>query len=178
MNIENTSIENLLLIRQFRLDDARGVFVKTFHNTTMKAHGIDFHCKESIYSVSSKDVIRGMHFHHPPHQHAKIVFCTQGSILDVALDLRKNSATSGQYFSTELSFANNHALYIPAGFAHGFLTTTETATAFYFIDGEYASASDDGIRYDSFGFDWGVENPILSPRDLQFQTLENFNSPF
>lgn len=178
MNIENTRIEAVKLIHQFRADDQRGSFVKTFHHSSLQTDGIDFELRESFYSISAKDVIRGMHFHHPPYDHDKIVFCTDGAILDVALDLRKNSGTYGQSVSARLSFENNNALFIPKGFAHGFLTLHEKATTFYLVSGEYNKDSDDGVRYDSFGFDWNLVKPMLSERDLSFLPLGEFHSPF
>ena len=178
MNIEESKIKEVKIIHQFRADDARGSFVKTFHHTSLKQNGIDFELKESFYSISTQDVIRGMHFHHPPFDHDKIVFCVDGSILDLALDLRKNSPTYGQSVSTELSFDNHKALYIPKGFAHGFLTLSKSATTFYFVSGEYNKDADDGVRYDSFDFDWGIKTPIMSDRDLSFHTLKDFKSPF
>lgn len=178
MQVEATQIESVKCIRQFRANDERGSFVKTFHHSALLQEGIDFTLRESFYSVSHQDVIRGMHFHHPPFEHDKIVFCTQGSILDVALDLRKGSSTYGKAASCELSFENNQALFIPKGFAHGFLTLSETATTFYLVSGEYEKNADDGIRYDSFGFDWGIVNPILSERDKMFTSLKDFTSPF
>ncbi len=178
MKIENTNIDAVKIIHQFRADDERGSFVKTFHHSSLKEYGIDFELKESFYSVSTLGVIRGMHFHHPPYEHDKIVFCTEGAILDVALDLRKNSDTYGQYVATELSFVNHKAMYIPKGFAHGFSTLNKTATTFYLVSGEYSKEADDGIRFDSIGIDWNVENPILSERDLAFPQLIDFKSPF
>ena len=100
-------------------------------------------------------------------------------MLDVALDLRKDSPTYGQYATAELCFQNNQALYIPEGFAHGFISLTKESTLFYFVDGMYSPAADGGVRYDSFGLDWPVSgNAILSPRDLAFPTLADFVSPF
>ncbi len=179
MRVDNTNIEGVKVIHQFRHDDERGAFVKPFHDADFKAAGIDFQLKESFYSTSVKNVIRGMHFHAPPHQHSKIVFCTAGCVLDVALDLRKDSPTYGQYASQELCFQNNQALYIPEGFAHGFVSLTKESTLFYFVSGEYNTEADGGVRYDSFGMDWPVEGSgILSPRDLEFDSLGDFVSPF
>lgn len=158
--------------------DERGDFVKTFHDTILKENGIDFTLKESYFSHSVKDTIRGMHFQLPPHQHAKIVFCPEGAILDVIVDLRKDSATYGQYYAQELSSANNKAYYIPEGFAHGFKALTEGAITYYLVSSEYSKDHDTGILYNSFGFDWGVEHPIISPRDLSFPELSSFSSPF
>lgn len=158
--------------------DDRGSFVKTFHETTLAQHSIQFKLKESYFSLSKKDVIRGMHFQTPPHQHAKIVFCPQGAILDVIVDLRKESATYGQYFAQELSAENHKAYYIPEGFAHGFKSLTENAITYYLVSSEYSQEHDTGILYNSFGFDWGVENPVISGRDLSFITMSGFDSPF
>lgn len=119
-----------------------------------------------------------MHFQIPPHQHSKIVFCPKGAILDVIIDLRKNSATYGRYFATELSKQNHKAYYIPEGFAHGFKSLTEDAITYYLVSSEYSKEHDTGIRYDSFGFDWEVENPIISERDLSFVALKDFESTF
>lgn len=158
--------------------DDRGSFVKTFHETTLAEHGIQFALKESYFSVSEKDVIRGMHFQTPPHQHAKIVFCPQGAILDVIVDLRLGSPSYGQHYAQELSAENNKAYYIPEGFAHGFKSLTPGAITYYLVSSEYNKEHDTGILYNSFGFDWGLDNPIISERDLSFPTFEQFKSPF
>jgi dTDP-4-dehydrorhamnose 3,5-epimerase len=178
MQITETNIEGIKLIHQFKAKDERGLFVKTFHHDVFTKSGIDFQLKESFYSQSHQGVIRGMHFHHPPFSHDKIVFCTDGEIIDVALDLRKQSKTYGQCFAQKLSSDNHLAMLIPKGFAHGFLTLSKNATTFYFVSGEYHQSADDGILFTSFGFDWQIEHPILSNRDLTFQTLANFHSPF
>lgn len=158
--------------------DDRGSFIKTFHDDTLKENGIDFQLKESYFSFSYRDVIRGMHFQLPPYQHAKIVFCPHGAILDVIVDLRKESATYGRYFAHELSQHNHKAFYIPEGFAHGFKALTENAMTYYLVSSVYQKDSDTGIRFDSLSFDWGIKNPILSERDLSFPKLEDFVSPF
>lgn len=178
MTIRDTQIEEVKIIEQFHAEDGRGVFVKTFHDTSLKAAGISFEMKESFYSVSRKNVIRGMHFQHPPYQHAKIVFCTHGCILDVALDIRKHSPTFGQYVTAELSLDNKQALLIPEGFAHGFKTLTEDALTFYFVSSENNRDADDGLLYNSFGMDWGITEPIMSVRDLSFKSWNEFESPF
>ncbi len=172
MKVSDTQIAEVKLIEQFRHDDARGAFVKTFHATDFKKGGIDFNMQESFYSTSVQNVIRGMHFHTGEMAHDKIIFCTAGHILDVALDIRKGSATYGQYVSAELSFENNNALYIPKGFAHGFCTLSASATTFYLVSGVYSAAHDAGVRYDSFGMVWPTVTPILSDRDLGFDALE------
>ena len=159
-------------------EDDRGTFVKTFQESRLKKAGIDFVLKESYFSSSKKDVIRGMHFQLPPHQHSKVVFCQQGAILDVIVDMRKDSPTYGQYFADELSAENNKAYYIPEGFAHGFRALTDNAVTYYLVSSEYNKEHDTGIRFDSIGFDWGVNDPIVSARDRSFVGVGEFESPF
>lgn len=158
--------------------DDRGVFVKPFHKDMFSGVGIDFNLRESYYSFSKKDVIRGMHFQLPPYQHSKVVYCPQGAILDVIIDLRKESPTYGQYYAHELSAANHMAYFIPEGFAHGFKALADDAMTYYLVSSEYNKGADTGILYNSFGYNWGVENPIISDRDLSFKKLEEFESPF
>lgn len=159
-------------------EDNRGSFIKTFQDSLFQEAGIPFTLKESYFSLSKKGVIRGMHFQTPPHDHAKVVFCPQGSIWDVIVDLRKNSGTYGQYFATELSALNHQAYYIPAGFAHGFEALTDNAMTYYLVSSEHNKTHDTGIRYDSFGLDWECQTPVVSERDLSFVPLAAFDSPF
>jgi dTDP-4-dehydrorhamnose 3,5-epimerase len=158
--------------------DLRGSFVKTFQESSLQQYGIQFTLRESYFSISKKDVIRGMHFQLPPHQHSKIVFCPQGAILDILLDLRKDSPTYRQFYAHELSATNHQACYIPEGFAHGFKSLTDNAMTYYLVSSEYNKAHDAGIRYDSIGFDWDIKQPLLSARDLSFGNLQDFESPF
>lgn len=178
INMSATEIEGVQLIQQFHASDYRGEFVKTFHEQSLQLAGINFSIKESFYSHSHVNVIRGMHFQHPPYDHAKIVFCTAGSILDVVLDIRKGSPTYGQYVTAHLSANNHMAIYIPSGFAHGFVSLANHTTTFYFVSSENNREADDGILHDSFGFNWPVEHPIVSVRDQQFTSFNNFESPF
>jgi len=158
--------------------DNRGAFVKTFNDSLFRESGICFGLKESYFSVSAKDVIRGMHFQTPPHQHAKIVFCPVGAILDVIVDLRKGSPAYGQHYAQVLSAENHKAYYIPEGFAHGFKSLTEGAVTYYLVSSEYSQPHDTGILYNSIGFDWQLQEPVISARDLSFPALEAFDSPF
>ncbi len=178
MDILSLPLAGSKLLRLPAFPDNRGRFVKTFHETTLRNAGIDFVLKESYYSVSHKDVIRGMHFQTPPHDHAKIVFCPAGSILDVIVDLRIDSPTFGRHHAEELSAANARAFYIPAGFAHGFKALSDDTISFYLVSSEHDRDSDTGIRWDSFGFDWNCAAPIVSDRDRSFVTLAAFDSPF
>ena len=119
-----------------------------------------------------------MHFQTPPAEHDKVVYVSKGSIIDVVVDIRTNSKSYGQYCSFELSDSKGAFLYIPIGCAHGFLSLEDNTIVNYMQTSVYNAACDCGIRYDSFGFDWGVENPTLSDRDQSFPTLSNLNNPF
>jgi dTDP-4-dehydrorhamnose 3,5-epimerase/CDP-3, 6-dideoxy-D-glycero-D-glycero-4-hexulose-5-epimerase len=178
MKIEKTDLEGVFIIHNFFAEDERGTFVKTFNSNDFNNNDLNFSIKESYFSVSKKNVIRGMHFQLPPHDHEKLVFVPYGSILDVIVDLRKNSSTYCKYISIELSAKNKKSIFIPRGLAHGFKSLEEDTLTVYNVSSVYNSTSDHGIRFDSFGFDWDLQNPILSKRDLQFESLEDFKYPF
>jgi dTDP-4-dehydrorhamnose 3,5-epimerase len=175
---QHISLPHAQIIDLPAFSDERGWFVKTFNDVLFRELGIGFELKESYFSVSAKDVVRGMHFQTPPHQHAKIVFCPFGAVLDVIVDLRRGSPTYGQHFAQELSAENHKAYYIPEGFAHGFRSLTEGAITYYLVSSGYSQPNDSGILYSSIGFDWQLDNPIISARDLSFSPLEAFDSPF
>jgi dTDP-4-dehydrorhamnose 3,5-epimerase len=177
MKVESTSIEGVWRLENFVSQDKRGAFVKTFHAEAFRMQGLSIDFQESYYSVSHKDVIRGMHFQRPPHEHDKLVYVTQGSILDVIVDLRLASATYGRYVAITLP-EHTHAVYIPKGCAHGFLTLSETATVVYNVTSVYEPQADAGIRWDSFGFEWPVQSPIISNRDAAFGSLAAISDTF
>jgi dTDP-4-dehydrorhamnose 3,5-epimerase len=180
MKIERTILEGVFIINNFNASDDRGLFVKTFNKNLFLELNLNFEIKESYFSVSKKNVIRGMHFQLPPFDHEKLVFVAKGSIIDVVLDLRKNSSTYKKYISVELSDKNRKSIYIPNGLAHGFKSMEDNTITVYNVTTEYDSKSDDGIKYDSFGFDWQSDLVIMSSRDREFMTLDRFceNNPF
>lgn len=139
---------------------------------------IDTDYKEFYYSVNKKDVVRGMHFQTPPVDHTKVVYVSRGRIKDVVVDIRKNSATYGQYFDIELDDQKGQYLYIPKGFAHGFLSLEDGSIVNYAQTTCYSKDNGCGIDSLFVGYDWGVENVIRSGRDLTFEKLSVFNSPF
>jgi dTDP-4-dehydrorhamnose 3,5-epimerase len=171
-------LAGLKLLKPRIFSDPRGAFVKTYHENLYHGLGIDFALREEFFSISNKNVLRGMHFQTPPHAHNKLVYCVAGSVLDVVVDIRKDKPTFGQSVSFELSAANRHLLYIPVGFAHGFLALSDDACMVYKTDAAYAPENDTGIHWNSFGYQWPVEEPIISERDAAFDKLENFQSPF
>ena len=175
-----TSLSGLVSLEPKIFTDHRGAFVKTYHGPVFQELGIPFEAKEEFFSTSHRGVLRGMHFQLPPADHAKLVYCIVGAVLDVVLDLRRQSPTYGQACSLELSETNRRAFYIPTGFAHGFLALTEGALMVYKTSTTHTPACDAGIRWDSFGFNWPLaeSGPIISKRDAEFQALADFKSPF
>ena len=173
MNIIATELDGVFEVQNKKFEDHRGLFIKTYHAEFFKEHGLCSDFKESFFSVSHKNVLRGMHFQIPPHDHDKLVYVTQGEILDVAVDVRKDSATFGEFYATKISFSNAKSLYIKKGFAHGFLTLSKQATVIYLTSTVHAPESDQGISWDSFGFDWKVKQPIVSVRDSGFPQIQD-----
>lgn len=180
MKIESTEIEGVFIIDNFNAADDRGLFVKTFNRNTFNENHLDFQIKESYYSISNKNVIRGMHFQLPPFDHDKLVYVPKGSILDVVLDLRKKSKTFKQHISIKLSADNKKSIFIPKGLAHGFKSLEDGTITVYNVSSEYNTESDKGVKFDSFGFDWNTNGSVLSTRDKEFQSLDSFfeNNPF
>ena len=173
-----TTLPGLLVLQPRIFSDARGSFVKTFHAGFFRQLGVDFQPAEEFFSVSHKNVVRGMHFQLPPDAHAKLVYCVTGEVLDVVVDLRKSSPTFGRAASRKLSASNREMFYIPVGVAHGFLALEDNTVMVYQTSTVHAPASDAGIHWNSIGFDWPVTKPVLSERDQNFPKLAEFNSPF
>lgn len=178
MEINDTSIEGLFLIKNKLFADRRGGFLKIFNKDFFKANHLSTDFRECYFSVSHKNVIRGMHFQIPPAEHDKVVYVSKGSVIDVVVDIRTNSKSYGHYCSFELSDSSGAFLYIPVGCAHGFLSLEDNTIVNYMQTSVYDAACDGGIRYDSFGFDWGVKTPILSDRDQSFPSLSHLKNPF
>lgn len=178
MNLVKTDIDGLLLLEPNIFKDSRGKFIKTFTDDFFKENNLDISIKEIYYSISNKDVIRGMHFQIPPYDHIKLVYVPYGSIIDVVLDLREGSATYGKYFSIELSSNNGKVLIIPKGLAHGFKSLEDNTNVTYMQTTCYAPNNDGGVRYDSFGFGWNCKSPKISDRDKTFSSLKEFKTPF
>lgn len=152
-----------------RTDDTRGSFIKTYAPDVAaqiaSELGEDFQFVEEFYSVSKRNVVRGMHFQTPPHDHVKLVYCPVGAVLDVLLDLRRGP-TRGRTMSVELRAADPALLVIPRGIAHGFKALHDDTVMVYKTSSAYAPAHDAGLRWDSFGFDWQLTAPpIVSARD-------------
>jgi dTDP-4-dehydrorhamnose 3,5-epimerase len=160
------------------MEDARGRFVKVFHEQAFSDLGLATGFAEEYYSVSRKDVIRGLHFQTPPMDHVKMAYCIQGAVLDAVLDLRVGSPTYGQFELFELSAEKANSIYIPKGMAHGFCALSDEAVMVYKVGTVYSPAHDAGVRFDSAGIRWPVAQPIVSARDTSFPALADFISPF
>lgn len=178
MKVIDTYIDGLKIIETNIFCDNRGKFIKVFNDEIFNIYGFNINIREVYYSISHKNVIRGMHFQIPPYDHVKLVYVPFGKIIDVVLDLRKKSNTFCEYYSCELSSDNGKILIIPKGFAHGFKSLENNTIVSYMQTSCYVSESDLGIRYDSFGFNWECEDPIISERDRSFVELKNFDTPF
>jgi dTDP-4-dehydrorhamnose 3,5-epimerase len=158
--------------------DARGLFVKTFHEQTYAAAGLATRFVEEYYSVSKRRVLRGLHFQVPPHGHEKLVYCTQGDVLDVVVDLRVGSPTFSRHQTFRLGARRRNILYIPVGLAHGFYVLSASATLVYKTTRVHSEDHDRGVRWDSAGIPWSDPDPIVSDRDRSLPPLAEFQSPF
>lgn len=174
----DTPIDGLKIFEPRLFEDVRGRFIKTFSDGFFRENGLNIEIRESYYSVSHRNVIRGMHFQTPPYDHIKLVYVPRGSIRDVVLDIRKNSPTYGHCYTLELSEENGRILVIPKGLAHGFKSLQDDTNVTYLQTSVYAPDHDAGIHYGSFGFDWECSDPKISERDLSFPSLNDFETPF
>ena len=173
-----TIIPGCVILKPRVLADSRGRFVKILNADLFRDLGLETVFQEEYYSVSSKGVLRGLHFQLPPYDHVKCVTCLQGSLLDVVVDLRTNSPTYKQHVAVRLDDVECAMLYIPAGLAHGFYTLSESAMFLNRTTTVYNAEADTGVRWDSCGVDWPDADPILSEKDKGMITLDAFESPF
>lgn len=178
MHIEPTDIPGCFVVQARVIGDARGTFVKTFHAERFDELGLRTDWREEYFSSSAKGVVRGLHFQTPPAEHAKLVFCLTGAVLDVVVDLRCGSPTYGQARGVELSAQNGRGLYLPTGCAHGFVALSDEAGMYYKVTSVHAPAQDAGIAWNSIDFDWPVDDPALSDRDRRHPRLADFATPF
>ena len=182
MKIEQTLIKDLVIINPTVFEDSRGYFFEAYNQSKFEENGIAYQFVQDNQSFSKRGVIRGLHLQANPFAQAKLVRVLQGEILDVAVDLRKNSPTYGEHVSVVLSAENKKQLMIPHGFAHGFSVLSETASVLYKVDQVYNKECEIGIRYDdpALGIDWKVlpEEIIVSDKDLVLPDFANCNSQF
>jgi len=169
-----TSIPGLCIIRLRKFEDKRGVFIKNYNSSFFHEIGVDSKFEESFFNVSKSGVIRGMHLQLAPADHNKLITVVNGRILDVVLDLRFGCNSFGVFEAFELDADNALAVVIPKGCAHGFLALEDYSIVNYMTTSVHVSSLDTGVRWDSFGFSWPVEFPIISDRDKELPTLNSF----
>jgi dTDP-4-dehydrorhamnose 3,5-epimerase len=182
VNITETNIDGLVIIEPKVFGDARGYFMETFQKNTFNSNVTETEFIQDNESKSSKGVLRGLHFQLPPYQQAKLVRVIEGEVLDVAVDLRKDSKTYGKHYSILLSGENKKQFFVPRGFAHGFVVLSETAIFSYKVDNLYAPTHDSGILWndETLNIDWNIDNALiqLSEKDKNLSSFKDFNSPF
>tara|TARA_B100000780_G_C21080191_1_gene434930 strand:- start:618 stop:1160 length:543 start_codon:yes stop_codon:yes gene_type:complete len=180
MQVHETGFEGLLILQPKLFKDARGTFHESWNETTFKELGLEIRYIQDNQSVSHKNVLRGLHFQHPPFAQGKLVRVTRGKALDVVVDLRKNSATFGKHFKIELSEEKANILWIPAGFAHGFAALENNTVFQYKCDALYNPEAEDCLLWSdsNLGVDWGIENPITSEKDEEGKKLIDLTNPF
>lgn len=181
MNIKPTKIKDVFIIETEILKDERGWFTESYNKKKLAEAGINVDFVQSNHSFTkNKGTLRGMHFQHPPHSQSKLVRCIRGAILDVAIDLRKKSPTYKQYIAIELTDGNQTQLFIPKGFAHGFLTLTDDAEVNYKIDNHYNKDYEGFLHFNDpeINIAWGVDNPILNERDSSAPFLKDLDINF
>ncbi len=174
-------IKEVKILEPIYFEDARGWFAETYSYKTLKEWGIDITFVQDNHSYSAcKGIIRGFHFQNNPSVQNKLVRCIRGEILDVAVDLRKSSPTYMKFVSGILSERNRRKFFIPAGFAHGFLTLTDNCEICYKVDKFYDPNTDRSIAWNDpdIGFDWGIANPILSEKDKKAPFLKDSDANF
>lgn len=165
---ERQKIKDVILIKPKVFGDNRGFFMETYKRSDFYANGIEVEFNQDNHSKSSKGVLRGLHYQASPYGQAKIVRCGRGRIYDVAVDIRPDSETFGQYVKAELSEENKHMLYIPIGFAHGFVALSDEVELLYKASGEYNPQADRGVLWNDpdINIDWNIDfEPILSDKD-------------
>lgn len=160
-----TPLNDVFLIENGKYIDARGSFIKLFNQELFLKNGLKANFQESYYSISQKNVLRGMHFQKHPHGHAKLVYVVEGEILDVIVCIKDGNVNHGKIYSTVLSSEDGKSLYIPDGYAHGFLVLSEKAIVINSLTSSHQDSHEAGIHFASFGFDWPVKNPIISEKD-------------
>jgi len=181
MEIVTTGIKDLLIIKPRVFEDDRGYFFESYSREKFLEHGIDINFVQDNESRSMKNVLRGLHFQKPPFTQGKLVRVMRGSVLDVAVDLRKNSPTYGKWASIVLSDKNKWMYWVPEGFAHGFLTLEDDTVFFYKCTNVYSKESEGSLLWNDpdLNIDWGkFENPVLSDKDKVSPLFRDFVSPF
>jgi len=176
MDLIKTQIDGCYELQPKIFDDARGRFVKIFNQNIFEENNLETSFAEEFYSTSINKAVRGLHFQSPPYDQVKLVYCPYGEILVV--DLRLESETYGKYVKFCISSKKANSVYIPKGMAHGFYVESEIAVVSYLVSNVYSEEHDLGIKWNSVGIPWPSINVMLSTRDDEFPSFDNFTSPF
>lgn len=179
-NFRQLEIPDIILIEPKIFKDERGFFMETYKHSDFVRAGVTENFVQDNYSRSSRGVLRGLHYQKKPHAQGKLVQCLRGNIFDVAADLRKYSPTFGNWVSAELSEENGLMLYVPPGFAHGFIVLSESADVLYKCSSEYSPEDDRGIIWNDPDLNilWPVKNPVLSEKDIKHPLLRDADNNF
>ena len=182
MNVIKTDIEGLVVIEPRVFDDARGYFFESYSKRRFDEAVRPVEFVQDNESMSTRGVIRGLHFQRPPFSQSKLVRCVRGAVLDVVVDIRRGSPTYGRHIAVELTGENRRQLFVPRGFAHGFAVLSDEAVFQYKCDNYYHPESEGGISIadHSLGIDWRIDpaEAILSEKDLRNPMFSDFESPF
>jgi dTDP-4-dehydrorhamnose 3,5-epimerase len=180
MKLKETGIEDLFVIETKIFPDDRGYFFESFNSEKLEELGLNINVAQTNISKSCKGVVRGLHFQNPPHAQGKLVRVLSGAVIDVAVDLRKNSDTYGKHFSVELTEENKLALWIPVGFAHGFKTLVDDTLFCYDCTAVYNREAEGSIIWNDpdLDIDWNIENPLVSEKDTKAPLFRDFESQF
>ena len=180
MEIIKTPIEGLLVIKPKIFGDDRGYFFESWSRESFAKNGLDVDFVQDNQSRSSKGVLRGLHFQNPPYAQGKLVRVIKGAVLDISVDIRKDSPTYGQHFSVELSETNKNIFWIPPGFAHGFATLKDNTIFTYKCTKVYNKESEGAFLWNDIdlSIDWGIDNPLVSDKDLEAGNFKDFVSKF
>lgn len=182
IDITITPLENVLIIKPKRFEDIRGFFEESWNAKSFSENGIDMNFIQDNHSYSKEQgTLRGLHYQKPPYAQDKLIRCSQGSIFDVAVDIRQDSSTYGKWFGMKLSRDNGMQLLIPKGFLHGFLTLEPDTEVQYKCSNYYFPEFEGAVLWNSLDINWPLfknSPPILSSRDINAELFENLNSPF
>ncbi len=180
MEVIETKIKDLLIINPKVFADQRGYFFESYNEAVFKQNHVDANFIQDNQSLSHQGVLRGLHFQAPPFAQGKLVRVITGAVLDIAVDIRKNSPTYGEHVAIELNEENKTMFYIPPGFAHGFLTLRDNTIFSYKCTNLYNKASEGTVLWNDSDLkvNWNIENPILSEKDLVGTKFKDFISPF
>lgn len=180
MKIIPLPLNDAYLFEPVIFSDERGLFLETFNKSYFNSIGISTEFLQDNQSVSHKNVLRGLHFQKPPYQQGKLVRVVYGAVLDVIVDIRKKSPTYGQHFKVRLDHINNLIMWIPPGFAHGFVALENNTIFHYKVTNVYHKNSEDGIRWNDpeLAIHWEIENPLISTRDAALGCIKDLVSEF